>query len=177
MKVPSRYGSHLPLLEWALSVTEGPVLEMGGGNFSTPYLAESGRDVTTYEPEENWRETLKEYENDTLHVVADLPDARHYALLFVDDEPEAERHIRMQRFDFDSAVIHDSWWDEIWDNHPNFRPRFRREFLDYGKTFPTCWFYDPGSELGPPSMFISHTPDLFPSEKFEVGRVHLVERG
>lgn len=47
-------------LRWAVDHTEGPILELGAGYFSTPYLAESGRKVLTYEYLEEWRHLFED---------------------------------------------------------------------------------------------------------------------
>lgn len=47
------YGSHIPVLMKLLSITDGPILEMGGGFFSTPFLHwacfDNKRELVTYE--------------------------------------------------------------------------------------------------------------------------------
>lgn len=43
------YGSFMPGLEWAVQKTTGPILELGAGYFSTPYLHALQRTIITYE--------------------------------------------------------------------------------------------------------------------------------
>lgn len=55
------YGSFMSGLKWAVEETSGPVLELGGGYFSTPYLHElfvGGRKVITYEFDLTWANEL-----------------------------------------------------------------------------------------------------------------------
>jgi hypothetical protein len=53
MRLSLHWGSHLPVLIKLMSMTDGPVLEMGGGFFSSPYLHwacyEKKRELVTYE--------------------------------------------------------------------------------------------------------------------------------
>jgi hypothetical protein len=54
------YGTHLPvLLEWVFK-TDGPVLEIGAGSFSTPILRYllDGRILVTVEPVSDWQDHI-----------------------------------------------------------------------------------------------------------------------
>lgn len=54
-------GSFMPALRWVCERTTGPILELGGGYFSTPYLHElfkAGRPVVTYEFDMKWAREL-----------------------------------------------------------------------------------------------------------------------
>ena len=56
-------GSFLPWLKWALTQTSGPVLELGGGYFSSPVVHEAfkfGRSAVTYEYDPVWAHVLSE---------------------------------------------------------------------------------------------------------------------
>jgi hypothetical protein len=53
------YGSHLPVLRWAVEKTKGPIFEMGAGLFSTPYLVATGRTLVTYELDPEWTKRIK----------------------------------------------------------------------------------------------------------------------
>jgi hypothetical protein len=52
--------SHLPVLQWACSQTRGPVLEFGGGLYSTAYLESLDRETCTIEAEPAWQQELRE---------------------------------------------------------------------------------------------------------------------
>ena len=53
-KADPKVGSFMPGLVWAVDHTEGPILELGAGYFSTPYLWGTGRPVVTYEHDPEW---------------------------------------------------------------------------------------------------------------------------
>lgn len=59
------YATHLEGLAWALAHTTGPVVELGGGWYSTPMLhgfcEAQGRDLYTVEDSEWFLEALKDY--------------------------------------------------------------------------------------------------------------------
>lgn len=65
------YHSHLPGLVGAFTRTEGPVLEIGAGVFSTPVLhdlcAAAGRQLVTYEQEGPWADALQKRMSDKTH--------------------------------------------------------------------------------------------------------------
>lgn len=52
-------GSFMPGLRWAVEHTEGPILELGAGYFSTPYLVSTGRPFLSYEFDPEWRALFK----------------------------------------------------------------------------------------------------------------------
>lgn len=59
MEVAVKYGSHMPALLACVAVTDGPVLELGVGHFSTPQLhafcGAMGRALVSVELDEVWR--------------------------------------------------------------------------------------------------------------------------
>ena len=59
------YGTHLPALMTCIGKTTGPVLELGVGLFSTPYLHYAcmlaGRELVSYETDANWAKFFTEY--------------------------------------------------------------------------------------------------------------------
>ena len=83
MNVSGYYGTHLAPLIRAMERTTGPVLELGVGFFSTPYLhyacQSTGRHLTSYETSKTWAGcfTRYGYESDThsIRVVKDWDDA------------------------------------------------------------------------------------------------------
>lgn len=82
-------GSHLPWFEWACSVTDGAVLELGGGYYSTPLVAslsKAGRRVCTYEYDPEWAAELRQ-RFDHL-IVGDFPDIpeRSWDVVLIDCE-------------------------------------------------------------------------------------------
>ena len=58
MKVSMKYGSHLPVLIRLVEMTDGPILELGIGMYSTPFLhyacLPTKRSLVSYENEATW---------------------------------------------------------------------------------------------------------------------------
>lgn len=112
------YGSHLPALMACTAVCEGPVLEIGSGNFSTPCLhalcAALNLPLVTTELDDSWREQFLGFAT-PMHSVLKQTDAllaelaqRQWGLVLVDDWPD-NRIGHLNAF-FDSArfvLMHD----------------------------------------------------------------------
>lgn len=66
------YSTHQPLLIAALLSTDGPILEMGGGFYSTPLISsfanQLGRKATTVETSKEFSKVLKQFET-PLHEI------------------------------------------------------------------------------------------------------------
>ncbi len=117
-------GSHLPLLIRAVENSTGPILEVGGGDFSTPMLdmlcRKEKRLFITFETFLSWYEKLKGYKSDyhkiihidncqeihTHPVIANQP----WGVVFIDQKPAYSRRFSAQYF-ADKAkyvILHDS---------------------------------------------------------------------
>jgi hypothetical protein len=71
------WGSHLPYLQAAVASTKGPVIEVGTGYYSTPFLmdvARSGREVVAVETDRRWRALADERAPEGYEVRDDIPD-------------------------------------------------------------------------------------------------------
>jgi len=114
-----RVATHIPLLVRAFTQSEGDVLEMGTGYFSTlilRWLCEmSGRTLYSFEGSKGWYErALKK--SKPFHKLIYAPDwdktdiERHWGLVFIDHGPNWRRHIDIKRLvNFaDYIVIHDT---------------------------------------------------------------------
>lgn len=112
------YGSHLPPLMACTAVCEGPVLEIGCGNFSTPCLhslcAALNLPLVTTELEDSWRAQFESYETPRHRVLRQTDTLLEefakgqWGLVFVDDQPD----LRISHLDlfFNSArfvLFHD----------------------------------------------------------------------
>jgi hypothetical protein len=79
--VSLNYATHLPALMRALALTDGPVLELGMGLFSTPYLHYAcllaERYLASYDNNEGWARTFSQYGN--------FSEASHHSIFIVDD--------------------------------------------------------------------------------------------
>lgn len=82
----------MPALQWACENTTGPILELGGGYFSTPFLhslALDQRDVLTYEYDPHWRQELEERFESLFHkITGEFIDAawRPWSVVLIDCE-------------------------------------------------------------------------------------------
>jgi hypothetical protein len=107
-------GSHLPIVGKLLTHTNGPILEMGSGFFSTPILYWSamakGQPFRSYEGNKDWAELM----GDPVKYVADWKDANikefHWAVAFIDhgDAILRKDHAVALKDSADFIVLHDS---------------------------------------------------------------------
>lgn len=92
------YGSHLPALMACTAVCDGPVLEIGCGNFSTPCLhtlcAALKLPLVTTELDDNWRGQFASYET-PFHKILKQSESllkelsiQRWGLVFIDDQPD-----------------------------------------------------------------------------------------
>lgn len=101
MKYSIGVGSHMAVLAKLLSITEGSVLELGGGFYSTPLLhwlcLPTKRELVTYDSLPQYFNAIKRYESD-FHKVILVDDwdkaeiKRPWEIVFIDHWP-AERRI------------------------------------------------------------------------------------
>lgn len=106
------YESHRPLLLECLNFTSGLVIELGCGDFSTPFIREfcnqHKRPFSTFDNNEKWA---------TKHLATFIPDwetNREWimpcSLVFIDHAPGEHRRIAVERYRniADVMVIHDT---------------------------------------------------------------------
>lgn len=102
------YGSHIPVLISAILLSEGDILELGSGLFSTPALHYFSlafqRNLVTYENSEQFYEELllARYRNSfhtvmKIHDWADIRIDRPWGVAFVDCRPESDRQNLVQQ--------------------------------------------------------------------------------
>jgi hypothetical protein len=115
-----RYATHLPVLVATVCHTEGPVLELGSGHYSTPILsalcARFGRDLVTVDCDPNWLSNFAGLESKHHRLVhaADwercqvIDDA--WGLAFIDHAPAERRthDIRRLKDRAGILVVHDT---------------------------------------------------------------------
>lgn len=108
------WGSHLQLLKAAVDRTTGPILEIGAGDYSTPYLheiAKTGRVVVTAEPPGEWLVRFDHLEAATHMFVPTLEHAlskkRRYDVALVDGGDRAAA-VRALRGRCRYVVVHDT---------------------------------------------------------------------
>ena len=147
LKLHMKYCSYIPSLVKALNNTDGAVLELGAGPYSTPFLHwlcfDSHRMLVTYENDKRFYNMVKHCESDfhKVFLIDDWDNAdieRDWSVVLVDHKPAIRRKDDIKRLaNFARAiVIHDSQgrsgkhyhYDEI---YPLFKYRSA-----YGKALP-----------------------------------------
>lgn len=111
-------GSHLPILMKLISITDGPILELGCGMYSTSYLHYAcygnKRKLVTYEHNPDYFGFLKKCENDyhEIHCIDNWDSidlSRHWSIAFVDHAPAERREHEIRRLTHaDYVVAHDT---------------------------------------------------------------------
>jgi len=153
-------GSHLPILMKIMTITTGPVLELGMGLFSTPYLHwacyDSRRKLVSCESKEGFnnlfvfndpREVDNRYEE--YHQIIYVPDnkwdevdllSEHWSVVLVDHAPGKRRKEEVKRLanKADYILVHDS--DDLPKHIEHYKfnevyPLFKYRY-DYDKVFP-----------------------------------------
>src|SRR3990172_3454219 len=106
MRISTRYCSHLPALMKVMSLTDGDVLELGTGTFSTPILhylcVYNQRNLVSYDNYEDWLNIWKRYEGPyhKLILVDDWDKAdieRFWDVALVDHSPDYRRKEEVKR--------------------------------------------------------------------------------
>jgi len=133
------WNNHRPLLWWALKQTKGqtePVLEMGCGEGSTPYLQQylktDKRKLISYDYDKEWADKYN-----AIHII-DWDSINHekYSVILIDHSPGERRHIDIEKLKdkCDYMIIHDSepaaygyMLDKIWHLFP-----YRRNLITQG---------------------------------------------
>jgi hypothetical protein len=105
-------GSFMPYLRWAVERTTGPVLELGGGYFSSPYLHElftGGRPACTYEYDPKWAHELGLRFNQPITSHFDTVAPLEWDVVLVDCEGWNRREfLEALRAKTQVFVVHDS---------------------------------------------------------------------
>lgn len=122
METAVKYQSHLPALLACIAVTDGPVLELGVGHFSTPHLhalcGALGRNLISIERDDEWREGFAgKFRSDRHAVVKEWVLLGHdakWAVAFIDDSPGGESRARAFKALIEGShfvVMHDAQKD------------------------------------------------------------------
>ena len=118
MKTQPLRGSHVPVLYKILSITDGPVLELGTGMYSTTFLHwycfSTKRKLVSYENSRVWHKYARRFRSDWHDVNyvrnwdrADLTP--QWSVAFVDHSPNIRRIEELKRLvHADYVVIHDT---------------------------------------------------------------------
>lgn len=141
--------SHIPLLTRCFDKSEGPVLELGTGYFSTLLLhwlaTVAQRHVYSYESRGGWFERAQRWQSAYHHIrkceswaAVDLAEY-HWGLAFVDHSPNRRRPVEIGRLRnlADLIVIHDT--EPAWDaeyGYSQIWPLFKWRY-DYTGLYPS----------------------------------------
>ena len=120
MKIYASTASHLPVLDRIMQTTDGPILELGIGMFSTPYLhwmcQDRGLEMESFEGDEKYYNYFRTFRSDThkMTLVEDwdkIDIDKHWGLVLIDHEQKrrALDAIRVAKW-ADYVVIHDTDW-------------------------------------------------------------------
>lgn len=132
------WDNHRPLLWWALKETKGqiePVLEMGCGEGSTPYLMQylktDKRKLISYDYDKEWADKYN-----ANHVTDwDAIEHENYSVILIDHSPGERRYLDVIKLakKCDYMIIHDSepaatgyMLDKVWHLFP-FRRNLKTE--------------------------------------------------
>lgn len=119
MKFRPAWGSHLPVLIKVMAATTGPVLELGSGVFSTPFLHwacyDNKRELVTYDSSPEYFEKLSSFAADFHKLILvedwDAVDIdRAWDVVLVDHAPAARRVEEIKRLAQRAKylVVHDT---------------------------------------------------------------------
>ncbi len=123
----------MPMLIKILQMTNGSVMELGGGAFSTPLLhwlcAEKERELVTYENNLDYEKFLKTFvsKNHSIRFIKDWKDIdmqTHWSVVFIDHSPAIRRSIDAIRLKdkADYIILHDSnqdhgyGYENVWEH-------------------------------------------------------------
>jgi len=147
-KYSPEWGSHIPILIKVLDISEGPVLELGMGVFSTPLLhslcADKKRLLVSCESDKNYFDAHAAFATN-MHKIEfvknwdniDIENTR-WGVAFVDHAPDKRRIVEVRRLAnlADYVIIHDS--NGRYDSFFHYKliyPLFKYRY-EYGKAMP-----------------------------------------
>jgi len=134
------YGTHIHPLVMAVLKTEGPIIEFGTGDFSTPILHEicqyQDRLLISYDDHEEWHKNFTDLRTDKheFHLVEDWSKVPVIpcGVVLIDHAPAERRVVDIERFQNDCQilVVHDT--DAM--NYYGYQPYFDK--------FKYVWTYE-----------------------------------
>ncbi len=140
----NQYATHQQVLVKAVLNTQGPIIELGCGWYSTPILHElalySNRVLFTFDNNLEWLEHFKHFGSSN-HIVEfsnwkDIVFRYHLGVVFVDTAPGPEREYLVDQFrgSTDVLVLHDTE-EQVQYGWQRVLPTFKYQYTD--KTQPT----------------------------------------
>jgi hypothetical protein len=112
------WSTHMPVLIRLFSLTEGPIMEVGSGVYSTPLLHwlchPTRRPLMTYESDKDFIKLAKQYQSRT-HLIRHIDDYRHidtsqyYSIIFIDHNGHHRGETAVHLKDCaDYIILHDT---------------------------------------------------------------------
>ncbi len=152
MRIQLGRGSHLPVLMKLLPMTDGPILELGGGYCSTPFLHwachPTKRTVVTYENNPDYYDFVQRHQTQ-FHTVNCITDwdtielSAPWSIAFVDQGPEEARVSTIKKLlHAEYVVVHDT----------QNRNRRRHGYPEVFRLFTSQYHY----EADPPTSVLSN---------------------
>ncbi len=147
MKISLRYGSHLPVLTKIVQKTKGPILELGIGLYSTPFLhyacLPTKRRLVSYDNTEGWIRYFRDARAD-FHEINFIDDWEKFTtedfwdIALIDHHPGERRSLEAKKLAHKAKylILHDSEPENdknvrYSDIYPLFKYRF-----DYSACLP-----------------------------------------
>ena len=135
------YLSHLPILSAAVSITQGPVLELGAGLGSTLLLhglcGASKRKLVTLESDKEWLGKFLNFgrswhEFRFVEDFLDIPEyKKEWGLVFIDHGIALQRGISLKKLENSSVIVcHDTCHFFLYEYEPTLSNNFRSHW-DY----------------------------------------------
>jgi len=141
MRFRKAYTTHIPVLIKAIQTSDGPVMELGSGLFSTPLMhwlcAEKRRKLVTYESVPEYYEFAKQFRSRNHHIRLidswDKIDTQtHWSVVLIDHikERRAIDAIRLKDT-VDYIILHDSGGEKVYGYdkvYPHFKHIYHWKF-------------------------------------------------
>lgn len=133
MKLSPAWSTHLPVLAKIMAISKGPVLELGSGIFSTPFLYwmshSQKREFHSYDNDKRYADQLRGFGVQFAEQWNKIKiDNTHWGVVLIDHHPAQRRRIDAQRLKdkADFIIIHDSngaeyQWEKL---YPHFKYRY-----------------------------------------------------
>ena len=117
IRTGKNWTSHMPVLMKLVRGTEGTILELGSGPYSTPILhwlcSYTGRKLITYENVPEYYKFARQFQS-KYHSIRfidnwDEVPVKKYSIVMIDHEPSERRVVDIERFkDSDYLIVHDT---------------------------------------------------------------------
>jgi len=135
------WASHIPILSKIMQISNGPVLEMGIGIFSTPllhtYCDMEKRFLDSYEDNKQWYEAHEMFQSPLHHITLikdwnTVPiEKRHWGVVFIDHSQRRRDvdAIRASQYS-DYVVLHDSnGRDDVHYHYSRVYPHYKYRYI------------------------------------------------